>query len=206
MTRWIPAAALSLAAALTAAGGAQAATNLVQNGGFEQADPSPWVAANWVLTEGRTHSGERAMSTGCVGANCVDPDAEGAASLSQVIGGLTVGQVYTLSFFFTPSSGESGTTTPNALRVFWGDDLVTDLMNVPDVGYGLYSFDITATAAAQTLHFLGRNDPANQFLDDVSLVAREAASAAPEPASWALMLLGFGGMGAALRRRRMAAA
>lgn len=30
-------------------------------------------------------------------------------------------------------------------------------------------------------------------------------SAAPEPAAWALMLLGFGGLGAVLRRRRAAA-
>jgi hypothetical protein len=29
-----------------------------------------------------------------------------------------------------------------------------------------------------------------------------ALSAAPEPAAWAVMLLGFGGMGAAMRSRR----
>jgi hypothetical protein len=32
------------------------------------------------------------------------------------------------------------------------------------------------------------------------------SSGAPEPAAWALMLLGFGGMGVAMRRRRLAAA
>jgi hypothetical protein len=33
-----------------------------------------------------------------------------------------------------------------------------------------------------------------------------AVSAVPEPASWAMMLLGFGGLGAVLRRRRTALA
>ena len=43
------------------------------------------------------------------------------------------------------------------------------------------------------------------FIDRVSL-ADAHASAAPEPAGWALMIGGFGLAGAALRRRRMAAA
>lgn len=33
-----------------------------------------------------------------------------------------------------------------------------------------------------------------------------AVSAVPEPAGWAMMLVGFGGLGALLRRRRAAAA
>ena len=33
-----------------------------------------------------------------------------------------------------------------------------------------------------------------------------AVAAVPEPASWAMMLLGFGGLGAVLRRRRRAVA
>jgi hypothetical protein len=33
-----------------------------------------------------------------------------------------------------------------------------------------------------------------------------AVAAVPEPASWAMMLVGFGGLGAILRRRRQAAA
>jgi len=53
----------------------------------------------------------------------------------------------------------------------------------------------------QNLAFNG-NDFA---LDDISLTT-QAPGGIPEPASWALMILGFGATGAALRRRRMAAA
>lgn len=44
-------------------------------------------------------------------------------------------------------------------------------------------------------------------LDNIAFDVREAPiSAAPEPSAWALMLLGFGGLGATLRRRRALAA
>jgi hypothetical protein len=45
-------------------------------------------------------------------------------------------------------------------------------------------------------------------MDIISLptAAADAVSAVPEPAGWAMMLVGFGGLGALLRRRRAAAA
>lgn len=52
---------------------------------------------------------------------------------------------------------------------------------------------------------LSSGAPQGDF-DNVALSA-SAASATPEPAAWAMMLLGFGGVGGAMRsRRRMAAA
>ncbi|WP_293379098.1 PEPxxWA-CTERM sorting domain-containing protein [Phenylobacterium sp. SCN 70-31] len=42
-------------------------------------------------------------------------------------------------------------------------------------------------------------------MDDLNLTLRTAdpvAAAVPEPGAWALMILGFGAAGAALRRRR----
>jgi hypothetical protein len=47
----------------------------------------------------------------------------------------------------------------------------------------------------------------NDFaFDDVSLVARATGGAVPEPGVWALMIAGFGMVGASLRRRRRRAA
>ncbi|MBS0362944.1 MAG: PEPxxWA-CTERM sorting domain-containing protein [Proteobacteria bacterium] len=43
------------------------------------------------------------------------------------------------------------------------------------------------------------------MIDDfgaVSNISEAVVAAVPEPATWALMLLGFGGLGATLRRRR----
>jgi hypothetical protein len=54
------------------------------------------------------------------------------------------------------------------------------------------SFLETANAAG------GNNDP---LIDGVSFAASDIA-AVPEPASWAMMLLGFGAIGLTMRRRR----
>ena len=40
------------------------------------------------------------------------------------------------------------------------------------------------------------------YADNLSLVLTGGAGGAPEPSTWAMMLLGFGGLGAAFRRRR----
>ena len=39
-------------------------------------------------------------------------------------------------------------------------------------------------------------------LDNINVTALNAPGAVPEPATWAMMMLGFGAMGASLRRRR----
>jgi hypothetical protein len=46
------------------------------------------------------------------------------------------------------------------------------------------------------------------YADNLSLILRgqDVGGGVPEPSAWALMLLGFGGLGAAMRRRRTAAA
>jgi hypothetical protein len=67
--------------------------------------------------------------------------------------------------------------------------------------YQVFSFTQAATSAATTLTIFGSDSPAFIDLDDVSVV-EAVSSGAPEPASWALMILGFGLAGGALRRRR----
>jgi hypothetical protein len=46
----------------------------------------------------------------------------------------------------------------------------------------------------------------NEYFGDYEMVSARPLSAAPEPAAWALMILGFGGAGALLRRSRTVAA
>ena len=43
------------------------------------------------------------------------------------------------------------------------------------------------------------------FIDDFRLGAPAATGAVPEPATWAMMLVGFGAVGGALRRRQKVA-
>ena len=61
--------------------------------------------------------------------------------------------------------------------------------NVSNAGSGVFYFGTTSA------------DGVGPLLDNV----RISISAAPEPEAWAIMLTGFGGLGAMLRRRRDAA-
>jgi hypothetical protein len=64
----------------------------------------------------------------------------------------------------------------------------------------------SATTADLALVNQNTSPDGNDFaLDDISLSA-QSPGGVPEPAAWALMLLGFGGLGAALRRRAPARA
>ena len=67
-----------------------------------------------------------------------------------------------------------------------------------NMAYSLYSFFFTADSEMTTLSFMSGPDegPYGPVLDLVSVAA------VPEPATWAMMLIGFGGIGFAMRRRR----
>jgi hypothetical protein len=72
-------------------------------------------------------------------------------------------------------------------------------------GWQLMNFNFVAHATSQTLSFLAVGTPVGNlppvaFLDGVSLTA------VPEPAVWGLMIVGFGAVGALIRRRRTALA
>ena len=67
-----------------------------------------------------------------------------------------------------------------------------------NMGWRTESYGFTAAGSSTTLTFTSLTHTAGgAALDNVRVSA-----AVPEPASWALMVIGFGGLGAALRSRR----
>ena len=70
------------------------------------------------------------------------------------------------------------------------------------------TFTFTAGSTGSLAAYVGTtsSDARGPLLDNLKLSVGAPASAAPEPAGWAMMLLGFGGAGTLLRRRRAAVA
>jgi hypothetical protein len=149
-----------------------------------------------------------------------DPDFTGP--LQQTINGLTPGKSYKLSFYWAGGelSNRTGYATIQLTGSLGGDPFATPVntntnphypnsMDIPGSfsGWSLETFNLTANSAGELLSFLAVGSPANNLppfalLDGVSLTA------VPEPSTWAMMVIGFTGLGYAAfrRRRRMAAA
>ena len=119
--------------------------------------------------------------TGCVGPECITgPD---AASLSQTL--LTTnGDTYTLTFDFTTF----GNSTPNELDVLWDRVSVLDLGPGGTLGPISTWTEYTVTGlvgdGADTLTFLGRQDPARDGLDNIDVELSASTTATPEPATF----------------------
>lgn len=130
------------------------------------------------------------------------------APISQMINGLVVGQHYNLSFVWAAGQQytSSGRLNERWIVGFGDETQKTGRVTNPNHGFTGWmtsNMDFTATDTSQVLSFLARGSPGGQppmvFLDHVSL------GAVPEPASWTMMIAGFGAIGIAMRRRRRAA-
>lgn len=142
----------------------------------------------------------------------IDGDSNYNGYLYQNISGLTVGKTYKLTFSWAATQFDNRTgPTTEKIAFNLGDtynfDPLTSLTTTTASGDTHYfdgwmtvSTTFKATNTDQVLSFLSIGTPAGlppvALLDGVSLTA-----AVPEPASWALLLFGFGSLGFAARRR-----
>lgn len=249
---------LAMAAVAVAGLGAsaQAATNLVVNGGFEITGPNGpnfefdrdttfpgWSSAGYNFgfapgtadTTGSTTSQYGSLklwgpangadngltAASPFGGNFVAADgAFQTAAIYQQLSGLTAGKQYVVTFAYAGAQqfGFDGATT-EAWAVNLGTTIPTDqqrrdgtlastvqftetLQNANHgfTGWRTASFTFTAQSANDFLSFLAIGTPDGlppfTLLDGVT-----ATAAVPEPATWGLMLVGFGLVGAAARRR-----
>ena len=183
LTPWIAAGALVAATLLTPAANAAG----IVNGSFETGDFTGWVPNEvsypvYIVTSPVQDGAYAAQIAGY---------ASGPDTLSQTVA-TTLGQTYTLSFWYWQDGG-----LPNGFDASWNGTSVfsqVDIAGGTNVAYEHVAVSVVGTGS-DLLRFTAYNDPAFTYVDNVSL-------SVPEPASWAMMLAGFGGMGMALRARR----
>ena len=134
------------------------------------------------------------------GSRSVDLSGAAAGSLSQSVA-TVAGQQYRVNFFLggnfegAPAVKNVGVSTGGAATNF------TYTSTTPRFdGYAQYDYFFTATGAATNLTFASLDNTAfGAVLDNVSI---SSVTSVPEPATWAMMIGGFGIVGGALRRRQ----
>jgi hypothetical protein len=195
---------ISAAVAMTASTAANSA-QLVKNGGFEDGNFTGWVTRSTlpdqVVTGPLTpYSGTYYADVGG-GSGSTRP----FAALAQVIKVAAPG-VDTLTY----ELNLGGTTAPDLFFARWDNKLIKGSLVKGAAGsvddWVTYTFTVDALGGGKdrlTFDFRTPNGNSPWALDQVSLTGPGVmGSATPEPAAWALMLTGMGGLGFALRRRR----
>jgi Protein of unknown function (DUF642)/PEP-CTERM motif len=209
-----------LAIALSAAAvSAASATSLVTNGGFESpvvGQPGSFInetgtgVTGWTVTTNNVDvvSGGGSNPAAFEGSQYLDLVGFGSTGGIAQTFSTTVGQAYVLSFEYTNNPGD-----PAAANVTIGSSVNDGSLLSNNVSHSvstqaipnwtLFSGVFVANASTETLSFLETTgeDNSGVFLDDV-VINTTTVGAVPEPSTWAMMILGFCGVGFMSYRRK----
>ena len=212
---------LGAIAALTVAMPSIAATNLIDNGGFE-AGFDGWTIDNVgggslpvVIAYGQAGQypvgahGEAisAPTNGGTSAAYFSSDTASPHSLSQIVD-VAANTTYTLSFdYYVPQNGYNNPFDAQLSFLIGGEEAVSSLTagsgSLSPLTWYTFSTTFTSEEGGETplaFEFRGLGSTAADFaIDNVSMTAMTAV---PEPATWALMIGGFALAGMQLRRRK----
>jgi choice-of-anchor C domain-containing protein len=136
------------------------------------------------------------------GVRSIDLSGNNKGAISQALNGLVVGGLYHVNFALA-GNPDGGASTKVAVASDGGSQ--SSVFFFPqagntktNMGWTNQTFDFVATAANANLTFSATQfDAFGPALDNVSI-----SGPVPEPASWAMMIVGLGGIGAMVRRRR----
>jgi choice-of-anchor C domain-containing protein len=132
------------------------------------------------------------------GNRSIDLSGDGNGSLSQSFDTI-IGQAYAVTFYVAgnPDGGPIVKTFDTGVNVVIPETFDNQGFTRSSMGWTPYSFEFTATALTSTLSFTSTtNTPFGAALDNVSVTA------VPEASTWAMMILGFLGVGFVAYRRK----
>jgi hypothetical protein len=176
-----------LASAVLASAPAAAAVNLVANGSFETGTFTGWGLIGDILETIVTQLPIGVPTDGIFHAAFLgDQETQLFQSLATM-----PGATYRLSFDL------SGSGPSNFVAVLWGGVPVLANVNLDAFDYQHVTFVVTTPGPSTQLTFIFETDTL-WLLDNVRV------SLIPEPATWGLLVAGFGLVGGAVRRRRLA--
>jgi PEP-CTERM motif len=207
----------ALAVTLLASGSAQA-VELIVNGGFEASSSSVVTPTGWtnighedgVLSYAisapniKPYQGLNFYSLDGVGDNGVFIAGDG---ITQSVATVT-GANYQLTFGLSGENGPGGVTT---LDVTIGSQtsvytITSDSSSFFNKPFATETINYVATSADTAISFIetASNDGGNNdaLIDGVSFQGPAVTSAVPEPSTWAMMILGFCGVGFMAYRRK----
>lgn len=206
-------------AALLTTGAANAASELVVNGSFENnVIASAWAPVSSVtgwtssasgssafeIQKGATQGGLGGFNpVAANGVQYLELNTDRLTSVSQAIA-TTAGGTYALSFAYSGRPDTPGGAN-SLMNVYWGSTLLTPTALSGNTGgiWQAYSQNVTALGASTLLRFESVGPVSaptyGSYLDKVSVTA-----AVPEPETYAMMLLGLGVLGFVARRKAAA--
>ncbi len=186
-----------IAAALVAgvATPASAVTNIIANGGFEAGTTfiswtgtsnalNGFTASSITSNPAYVHTGLNAGLLRTVGANTVNTLSQSVATIAS--------RPYLMTYWLM--NRDNAGSVIDQLTVTSGST-VTAFSDRPSFAYTQFTQYFVANSASSLISFAYKHVSPNFYLDDVSVTM------VPEPATWGLMVAGFGMVGFAMRRR-----
>jgi PEP-CTERM motif len=171
---------------------AYASTNLVQNPGFETGDTADWTeVGNWATPYNHVTTPGYNSSYASYSGNF---NYQGLSGLTQNLV-TTIGQAYDLSLYWdtTGANTDNDANGPTqTYEVLWDGVVLDTITNAALTPFTLLSFKVRGTGS-DSITFEGYSNSGYNGTDNVSVVA--ATGSVPEPTSWAMMALGFAGLG-----------
>ena len=188
--------------------------SLLVNGSFEQGTPQPGSGGFDTLGSGSNAVTGWTVSSGSVdwingywqaqdGTHSIDLAGNVPGAIEQTFE-TVVGGVYSVNYWLSGnpdggSVGKDGVVAAINGAIVDASSSITGIKGPSheNMEYSLKNFTFTASGTSTTLRFSSAENAGafGAVLDNVSV------SAVPEPATWAMMLVGFGVVGASMRRR-----